>query len=31
MSRYDRTLNVVVSDLQAVDTRVRVPDAHDWH
>ena len=31
MSRYDRTPNIVASDLQAVDTRVRMPEAHDWH
>ena len=31
VSRYDGTPNVIVSDLKAVDTRVRMPEAHDWH
>ena len=31
VSRYDGTTNVIVSDLQAIDTRVRMPEAHDWH
>ena len=31
VSRYDGTTNIIVSDLQAVDTRVRMPEAHDWH
>ena len=31
VSRYDGTTNIIVSDLQAVDTRVRMPAAHDWH
>ena len=31
VSRYDGTTNVIVSDLQAIDTRVRMPAAHDWH
>jgi len=31
VSRYDGTTNVIVSDLQAIDTRVRMPESHDWH
>ena len=31
VSRYDGTPNVIVSDLKAIDTRVRMPEAHDWH
>ena len=31
VSRYDGTTNIIVSDLQAIDTRVRMPEAHDWH
>ena len=31
VSRYDGTTNIIVSDLQAIDTRVRMPAAHDWH
>ena len=31
VSRYDGTPNIIVSDLKAIDTRVRMPEAHDWH
>ena len=31
VSRYDGTPNVIVSDLKAIDTRVRMPEAHNWH
>ena len=31
VSRYDGTPNVIVSDLKAIDTRVRMPEAHDWY
>ncbi len=31
VSRYDGTPNVIVSDLKAIDTRARMPEAHDWH
>ena len=31
VSRWDGTTNIVVSDVQRVDTGVPMPDAHDWH
>ena len=30
VSRWDGTTNIVVSDVQRVDTGVPMPDAHDW-
>ena len=30
VSRYDGTASVIVSDLQAIDAGVRMPEAHDW-
>ena len=30
VSRYDGTINIIVSDLKAIDARVRMPEAHDW-
>ncbi len=31
VSRWDGTTNVIVSGIEAVDTQVRMPAAHDWH
>ena len=31
VSRHDGTPNVIVSGLKAIDTRVRMPEAHDWY
>ena len=30
VSRYGGTASVIVSDLKAIDARVRMPEAHDW-
>ena len=31
ISRWDGTTSLVVSDLRAIDPRVPMPSAHDWH
>ena len=31
VSRWDGTTNVIVSGIEAVETQVRMPAAHDWH
>ena len=31
ISRWDGTTNVIVSDVERIDTRVPMPTAHDWH
>ncbi len=31
VSRWDGTVNLIVSDVRAIDPRVPMPDGHDWH
>ena len=31
ISKWDGTVNVVVSDIKAVDVRANMPRSHDWH
>ena len=31
VSRWDGTTSLMVSDLRAIDPRVPMPSAHDWH
>ena len=31
VSRWDGTPNVVVSEMQGVNTGAMMPDVHDWH
>ena len=31
VSRWDGTTNIIVSDVERIDTRVPMPTAHDWH
>lgn len=30
ISRWDGTTNIIVSDVETVDAKVPMPDAHDW-
>ena len=31
VSKWDGTVNVIVSDVKAIDVRSRMPRSHDWH
>ena len=31
VSRWDGTVNLIVSDVRAMEPRVSMPDGHDWH
>jgi len=30
VSRWDGTMNVIVSDVKAIDVRAKMPESHDW-
>ena len=31
ISKWDGTVNVIASDVRAINVRVKLPKSHDWH